>query len=83
MTCKTTRSVAGQSRSYKEDLNPRSALIDVDDVAPGHQTRMRWNDPDAWIWSDTIVHEPLIGTDQFQTVRDHLAAGRREVDRKP
>ncbi|NOY55919.1 MAG: hypothetical protein GXP34_08025 [Actinobacteria bacterium] len=24
-------------------------LIDVNDVALGHQTRMRWNNPDDWI----------------------------------
>ena len=26
-------------------------LIDVDDVALGHMTKMRWNRPDKWIWS--------------------------------
>lgn len=59
-------------------------LIDVDDVALGHQTRMRWNTPDAWIWSDRPVHPPLIADADFRTVQDLLAAaGRRAVDRKP
>jgi site-specific DNA recombinase len=59
-------------------------LIDVDDVALGHQTRMRWNDPDAWIWSDQIVHTPLVSTGRFQAVQELLAAaGHRTVDRKP
>jgi len=59
-------------------------LIDVDDVALGHQTRMRWNDPDAWICSDRPVHPPLIDGTAFQTVQELLAAaGRRAVDRKP
>ncbi len=25
-------------------------LIDVDDVALGHQTKLRWNEPGDWIW---------------------------------
>jgi site-specific DNA recombinase len=59
-------------------------LIDVDDVALGHQTRMRWNDPTTWIWSDDIVHEPLIDVSTFQAAQDLLAAaGRRAVHRKP
>lgn len=27
-------------------------LIDVHDVGLGHQTRMRWNDPSEWAWSE-------------------------------
>jgi hypothetical protein len=26
-------------------------LIDVDDVALGHENRHRWNDPSQWAWS--------------------------------
>ncbi len=33
-------------------------LLDVDDVAPGHQTKMRWNHPSEWIWSADLAHEP-------------------------
>jgi site-specific DNA recombinase len=59
-------------------------LIDVEDVALGHQTRMRWNDPTTWIWSDDIVHEPLIDISAFQAAQDLLAAaGRRAGHRKP
>src|SRR6201985_2752380 len=30
-------------------------LIDVEDVALGHTTKLRWNDGDKWLWSKTIV----------------------------
>ncbi|MGW4587756.1 hypothetical protein ACWEKJ_10545 [Amycolatopsis thermoflava] len=33
---------------------------DVDDVTLGHRTRMRWNGRDKWIFSDDILHNPLI-----------------------
>ena len=32
-------------------------LIDVDDVALGHESRMRWNPEEAWVWSATQIHE--------------------------
>jgi site-specific DNA recombinase len=67
------------NKQRKEEI-----LIDVDDVALGHQTRMRWNDPTAWIWSDDIVHQPLIDQDDFDTAQDLLAAaGQRAIPRKP
>ena len=31
-------------------------LLDVDDVALGHITKMRWNPTDKWIWSEHTVH---------------------------
>ena len=30
-------------------------LIDVDDVALGHTTKLRWNGSDMWVWSAKIV----------------------------
>lgn len=50
-------------------------LLDVDDVALGHIAKMRWNPEDAWIWSETQVHEPLVDLETFENVR-HLMAGR-------
>ncbi|GAA4955939.1 recombinase family protein [Actinoplanes utahensis] len=41
-------------------------LIDVDDVALGHENRHRWNDPSKWIWSRTPSHTPLISTDLYE-----------------
>jgi DNA invertase Pin-like site-specific DNA recombinase len=31
-------------------------LMDVNDVALGHTTKLRWNDADQWIFSDRVVH---------------------------
>jgi Recombinase len=41
-------------------------LIDVTDVALGHTTKMRWNDQGKWIFSDEVVHPPLVDTDTFR-----------------
>jgi site-specific DNA recombinase len=41
-------------------------LLDVDDVALGHATKMRWNEPGKWIWSERTAHEPLIDTATFE-----------------
>ena len=51
-------------------------LIDVNDVALGHSTKMRWNDPGKWIYSDAVAHPPLIGDEDFGTVRELLASPR-------
>lgn len=59
-------------------------LIDVEDVALGHVTKMRWNDKDTWVWSTDPVHEPLIDTETFQRTQDVLAAhgaGRQHRER--
>jgi site-specific DNA recombinase len=62
-------------------------LIDVNDVGLGHETKMRWNDQDKWIWSDRPVHEPLIDVkvfEQAQAVRHAKgAADERSPRRTP
>ncbi|MDN3359274.1 recombinase family protein [Actinomadura sp. DC4] len=59
-------------------------LIDIDDVALGHTTKMSWNDSAEWIWSDTLTHEPLIRTEDFERAQALLAAkGKRAVVRRP
>ncbi len=40
-------------------------LINVDDVALGHENRHRWNDPSQWAWSRSESHTPLISTDLY------------------
>ena len=40
-------------------------LIDVDDVALGHETKMRWNDRADWVWSAEVTHEALVDPDAF------------------
>ena len=52
-------------------------LLDVEDVALGHVSKMRWNDEDAWIVSEALTHEPLVPDEQFRAVRTLAAAGRR------
>jgi site-specific DNA recombinase len=59
-------------------------LIDVEDVAQGHETVMRWNSESDWIWSPQIVHTPLISIETYEQIRLIAATGQREVSaRKP
>jgi site-specific DNA recombinase len=44
-------------------------LIDVEDVALGHTTKLRWNDAGKWLWSDKIVQPPVIDRDVFNQVQ--------------
>jgi len=48
-------------------------LIDVEDVALGHETKMRWNPQDKWVWSTDRVHAPLVDTDTFDQAQQILA----------
>ena len=53
-------------------------LFDVHDVALGHTTKMRWNDEEKWIFSEEILHPPIIDDATFQRAQDLLTA-RREA----
>lgn len=53
-----------RSKQRKDEV-----LIDVDDVALGHTTKLRWNQSDKWIWSAQIVHPPIINKDAFDQVQ--------------
>jgi hypothetical protein len=44
-------------------------LIDVEDVALGHTAKLRWNDSGKWVWSDKIVHPPIIDRQTFDQVQ--------------
>ena len=37
-------------------------LINIDDVALGHETKMRWNPAREWIYSSAFVMSPLSTT---------------------
>lgn len=50
-------------------------LVDVEDVAAGHQTKLRWNDKSTWIWSEKPTHEALVSGEDFAKVQDQMAAG--------
>jgi hypothetical protein len=48
-------------------------LIDVEDVALGHDTRMSWNPEPEWIFSPQPVHEVVIDQDTFTKAQALLA----------
>ena len=50
-------------------------LLDVDDIAAGHETKMRWNPEADWIWSPDLTHEPIIDTDTFDAAQQVASAG--------
>ncbi len=50
-------------------------LIDVEDVALGHTTKLRWNDSGKWIWSEKIVHPPIIDRDDLRPGAGHDQPG--------
>src|SRR6266496_542966 len=52
-------------------------LLDVHDVALGHTTKMRWNEAGKWIYSEEVVHPPIIDAETFQRAQDVLAARER------
>jgi site-specific DNA recombinase len=57
-------------------------LIDVEDVALGYETHLRWNDPQDWVWSATEAHEVIIPAEIFaeaertRTARTHAQGPR-------
>lgn len=59
-------------------------LLDVEDVAAGHQTKLRWNDRSDWIWSAEPTHEPLVSGEDFSRVQARIAAASHSsTPRKP
>lgn len=52
-------------------------LVDVDDVASGHESVMRWNDEAAWTWSAEPAHEPLVSRHDFEAVQEIMRSNTR------
>jgi site-specific DNA recombinase len=50
-------------------------LIDVRDVALGHETKLRWNAGDKWVWSNDLVHEPLVSVEDFEAAQVRVQEG--------
>lgn len=48
-------------------------LIDLQDVTLGHTTKMRWNPPEAWVWSDEVVHPPIVSIEEFTRTQQRMA----------
>lgn len=63
----TGRQVWGKQR--KDEI-----LMDVEDVALGHETKMRWNDRSDWVWSSEVVHEPIIDPETFAKAQEIRSA---------
>jgi len=57
------------NRQRKQEM-----LLDINDVALGHETKLRWNSPDAWVWSDRPAHPAIVDDETFQRVRSRLAS---------
>lgn len=45
-------------------------LLDVANVADGYEIKMRWNKESKWVWSDQIVHTPLVSTEDFGAAKN-------------
>ena len=58
-------------------------LINVEEVALGHEMRQRWNTESEWVWSKRPAHEALISMETYQQAQDLMAAqGRTRVHRE-
>jgi DNA invertase Pin-like site-specific DNA recombinase len=52
-------------------------LLDVEDVSAGHQTVMRWNGEEQWVWSAEPVHEAIVSMETFRAVQGRMMSARR------
>lgn len=50
-------------------------LIDVEDVALGHETKLRWNKRGDWVWSVEPAHEALVSPDTFARAQEIASTG--------
>jgi site-specific DNA recombinase len=57
-------------------------LLDVEDVALGHQTKMRWNDTSEWVWSNDPMHETLVSREKFDLAQAMFASNKQRGPRK-
>lgn len=58
-------------------------LLDVEDVAAGHRTRMVWNDEEAWVQASEQTHQPIVGLELFERARARRQSRTRADRRKP
>ena len=52
----------------------QESLIDVDDVALGHHTRLTWNRKADWVYSDQPVHDAIVTKVTFEQVQARFAS---------
>ena len=58
-------------------------LIDFEDVALGHVTKMRWNDQEDWVWSAEPVHDPIIDSATFKATQSMFTTHKARCPRTP
>ncbi|WP_127358609.1 hypothetical protein [Actinacidiphila soli] len=51
----------------------QEVLLNVEDVALGYQTQMKWNGSDTWVWSKETVHPPLIDIARFWRAQELMS----------
>lgn len=68
----------GWNKQRKDEV-----LIDVEDVALGHENKMRWNDKADWIWSPDIVQEPIVSIEVFEAAQAMFDTTKRTTRRTP
>ncbi|MDP9333981.1 MAG: recombinase family protein [Actinomycetota bacterium] len=57
-------------------------LLDVEDVSLGHESKMRWNHPSEWVWSEQQIHPAIIEPEVFETAQAIFAGAQRSAVRK-
>jgi site-specific DNA recombinase len=57
-------------------------LVDVEDVAAGHRTKMVWNQPATWVHSSGASHPPLVSPELFERARGRLMTSQGTPGRK-
>jgi site-specific DNA recombinase len=55
-------------------------LLDIENVAEGYETKLKWNKPGDWIYSDNLAHEPLVTIEDFEAAQAIRAAAGRGRD---
>ncbi|MFD4351504.1 recombinase family protein [Nocardia sp. NPDC058518] len=72
------RSILGNPRYTGHEVwnkqRKQESLIDVDDVALGHHTRLAWNPKKDWVYSDQPVHDAIVAKETFDQVQALFAA---------
>jgi recombinase len=67
--------------SGREVWNQRrrdEVLVDVEDVALGHESKMRWNPTSPWVWSEHQTHPAIIDSNAFEAAQDIFASAQRK-----
>jgi site-specific DNA recombinase len=55
-------------------------LLDIDNVAQDHTTRLRRNTAEKWVTSKDLSHEPIIDDDTFSRVQDQYRTAKHRTN---